>query len=163
MDNSAFWYRDGNPICGVWVEMDDISDWEELRAKLCEESLIDPDYGGDLLVACATDLCKHCVSTQCDAFSFTDWDKIQGALVDSEPEVIDAYIKCFGDFDAGRCEDRYAGHYDSDRDMAEDYIESTGMLSEMPDNLSMYFDYDAFTRDLMFDYSEHNGHYFHAG
>jgi len=34
------------------------------------------------------------------------------------------------------------------REYAEDYIESTGMLSDLPETLRYYLDYDAFARDL---------------
>ena len=35
------------------------------------------------------------------------------------------------------------------REYVEDYIENTGMLEAMPENLQPYFDYDAFTRDML--------------
>ena len=35
------------------------------------------------------------------------------------------------------------------RAYAEDYLESTGMLDQMPENLRYYFDVDAFARDLV--------------
>ena len=35
------------------------------------------------------------------------------------------------------------------REYVEDYIDSTGMLDSMPENLRYYFDYDAFTRDML--------------
>jgi antirestriction protein len=35
------------------------------------------------------------------------------------------------------------------RAYAEDYLESTGMLDQMPENLRCYVDVDAFARDLL--------------
>jgi antirestriction protein len=35
------------------------------------------------------------------------------------------------------------------REYAEDYIDSTGMLDNVPDVISRYFDYDSFARDLV--------------
>ena len=71
-------------------------------------------------------------------------------------------------FSAGMClgipyeeiEDKYQGHHNSKTDLAYEYIESTGMLSDVSDSISNYFDYDSFGRDLAMDYSEFDGHYF---
>lgn len=57
-------------------------------------------------------------------------------------------------------EDAYYGEYRSDTELAEAYIDSTGMLSDVPDSIANYFDYEAFGRDLAMDFSESNGHYF---
>ena len=44
-------------------------------------------------------------------------------------------------------QDRFAGTADSLRAWAEEYIEETGMLAEIPEYLRMYFDYEAWSRD----------------
>lgn len=41
----------------------------------------------------------------------------------------------------------YAGEWDSKADWAEEYMDSTGGLADMPENLRNYFDFDAFARD----------------
>ena len=38
--------------------------------------------------------------------------------------------------------------------------ESTGLLHGMPETVERYFDYEAFGRDLAFDFMEFNGYYF---
>ena len=57
--------------------------------------------------------------------------------------------------------DAYVGHFDSNTDFAYDYVENTGMFDGVPESICMYFDYESFGRDLAFDFSEFNGHYFH--
>ena len=42
----------------------------------------------------------------------------------------------------------YRGTYDDPEDWAREYMEMTGMLDNMPDNLRWYFDYEAFARDV---------------
>lgn len=42
----------------------------------------------------------------------------------------------------------YRGTYESPEDWAYEYIESTGMLGDMPENLQYYFDYEKFARDV---------------
>lgn len=57
-------------------------------------------------------------------------------------------------------EDSYYGQFDSDTELAHDYIESTGLLQGVPDSIAKYFDYEAFGRDLAMDCCEYNGFYF---
>ena len=46
--------------------------------------------------------------------------------------------------------------------MAEELLENTGGLADMPDHLTMYFDFDSYGRDLLTsgDVCEHDGYYF---
>jgi antirestriction protein len=44
--------------------------------------------------------------------------------------------------------ENYCGAYDSVTDYAEAFADDTGMLSEMPENLRCYFDFEAFGRDM---------------
>lgn len=75
-------------------------------------------------------------------------------------EVVEAAMELGIPLDA--IEDAYYGQYDSEEELAEEYVESTGMLDSMPENLRFYFDMAAFGQDLAMDFLEHNGHYFHG-
>lgn len=46
--------------------------------------------------------------------------------------------------------------------MAEELLEETGQLSEIPENLRYYFDYEKYARDIRLggDMCESNGHFF---
>jgi hypothetical protein len=58
-------------------------------------------------------------------------------------------------------EDAYFTYADSDSDLGERYVEMLGSVSELGTNtLETYFDYDAFGRDLAYDYVQYNGYYF---
>ena len=58
-------------------------------------------------------------------------------------------------------EDRYHGEYESELDYTYEYVDSTGMLDSMPENLQGYFDYQSFSRDLFIsDLTFHDGHVF---
>jgi len=61
-----------------------------------------------------------------------------------------------------KLEDAYYGQFNSDTDLAYDYIESTGLLHGVPDSITNYFDYEAFGRDLAMDFLEDNGFFFFA-
>lgn len=49
--------------------------------------------------------------------------------------------------------ERYQGHHASFQDFAEEYAEAVGLLSDVPDNIRCYFDYERFARDLAHDYT----------
>ena len=69
-------------------------------------------------------------------------------LEDEDIDMIAAYIQATG------------SKLDSDTDLAHEYVESTGLLHGMPETVQRYFDYEAFGRDLAFDFMEFNGYYF---
>jgi antirestriction protein len=70
-------------------------------------------------------------------------------LGDDYAEIWAAFCECFGPGNSPRdCVDAYAGQYDSEEDYAHQYVDDTGMLSGAPKTVAMYFDYDAFARDL---------------
>lgn len=82
---------------------------------------------------------------------------IAEAMETFEPSIVHGYIDNIGyqsiDFDSliGDIENAFVGTYDSFREYADDTAEET-MLIECPDHIRNYFDYDAFARDLEYDY-----------
>jgi antirestriction protein len=73
-------------------------------------------------------------------------------------DVISAGIECGVSID--NIDEAYSGSFGSDEDFAEDMAEQLGCIDK---NLSWPYtciDWDRASRDLMMDYSEHNGHYF---
>ncbi|MPX98277.1 hypothetical protein EHW61_16760 [Salinivibrio sp. VYel6] len=57
--------------------------------------------------------------------------------------------------------EKYIGHFDSEEDLAYHEVEQSGMLSDVPECVARYFDYEAYGRDLAIESPNHNGHYFH--
>lgn len=70
---------------------------------------------------------------------------------DDAREAVDAVVEA------------YQGTYDSWTDWAEEYVDSTGMLEAMPEQLRYYFDYEAYGRDVRLngDLFESKGFYFY--
>jgi antirestriction protein len=56
-------------------------------------------------------------------------------------------------------EDAYEGM--SDQEIGEQYADDLGWEGVGKNNLENYFDWDSFARDLMFDFSEYKGVYYH--
>lgn len=72
---------------------------------------------------------------------------------DSE-EIFEAFEDCFGQ---GVVDDvdtilyAYRGQWMNPMEYTEYYVDSTGMLNDLPEFAQMYFDYESFSRDLFID------------
>lgn len=71
---------------------------------------------------------------------------------DGDKAAYEAFVNCTGDDDPENFRDAYQGHFDSPTDFAYDIVESLGWDGVGQENIDMYFDYDSFGRDLMYDY-----------
>lgn len=148
-------YNNGS-IEGKWLDLSDYSDREGF-------------YGA----------CAELHSDEEDPeFMFQDWEGIPNGMISEcsiEPGVWDlleafenhnedavrAYCDEFGEWNESDFEDRYCGQWDSFEAYAEDFVESCGILSGVPDDFVRYFDYSAFARDLSYDYTcSDEGHVF---
>lgn len=69
-------------------------------------------------------------------------------LIEEHGEAFIAYAENIGDgADAEGFQEAYQGEFDTLADWAEQFLEDTGGLSEMPEHLRNYFDFDAYGRD----------------
>lgn len=61
-----------------------------------------------------------------------------------------------------RFDECYQGDYGSATDYAEEFVASCGYLSDVPDEVARYFDYESFARDMVLggDIWEERGHIF---
>lgn len=78
---------------------------------------------------------------------------------------VDVLEQIIADFDPSDLrewiDDNYYGYFNSERELAEEYVQSIGGLSQLSTNtLEYHFDYDGFGSDLASDYSEYDGYYF---
>ena len=68
-------------------------------------------------------------------------------LSEEEQEIMEAWLNFGNDFDVGQMRECYAGKFDSLTEWAENFLEDTGQLNEIPERLRYYFDYEAYARD----------------
>lgn len=73
-------------------------------------------------------------------------------------EAADAFIAEFSIDDISNFEDYYYGEF-SWNDFVEEYV-SENVMYQIPEQYQAYFDYDAFSRDLSYDYIESQGFIF---
>ena len=80
---------------------------------------------------------------------------------DDKQKAFKAYVSATGDDSISDFEDCYEGKYDSEEDFATHIVNECYDLERMMGNLSYYFDYKAFARDLFIsDYIFEDGYVF---
>lgn len=75
-----------------------------------------------------------------------------------DQDVIEAAIYC--DIDLDDIEEAYTGSFDNDEDFAEDVAEQIGAIDKNATWPQTCIDWEQAAKELMYDYTEHNGHYF---
>jgi antirestriction protein len=165
MNNQAFFYIDGIPTKGNWIDLDDITDWDGVKSELAKSLGLKADDLDEILCSDIEGLPRHFYASNCDGFSMTEWadfkEQLEATHLDAE--VIDAYLDNMGSYggvDISNIEDAYYGEYDDFTDFAYHLMEDTGDLEQIPESLRGYFDYEKFGRDLSYDFFESNGHFF---
>ena len=84
----------------------------------------------------------------------SEFDKINEYYLmdDTEKDAYEAFVNYTDNDDIDDFHEAYQGQFNSASDFAYDLVDSLGWDGIGSDNIDMYFDYDAFGRDLMFDY-----------
>ena len=97
---------------------------------------------------------------------FYAYREVVYSWADSQVEALETFIKWMqpqGDIDemVSSFEDSFEGEFDTELDFTYHYIEYCGYLSNVPDTVANYFDYEKFNRDLfMSDFTHQNGFVF---
>ena len=161
-------YNDGY-LHGQWIDatQGEESVWEEIKAMLqaspipeAEEWAIHDSSGFyNYEVGEGADIDKLCIIASM-IYEADEEDNGKGYLMSH-------LINDYGISGAEeQLKDHFYGEYDSDLDFAYEYIDDTCMLENVPKSVLMYFDYEAFARDIMINdfYSvetDDKNYYFH--
>jgi len=167
-DNQIFVYVDGDPLKGKWIDLDLVDGWDDIKEELAEGGFIprnaegEPDYGGDMLVAdYEGPLAKVCYGKY-GTFDMDEFMAARDSKVDQEIYAAWVSHQCQHPSDPEQVLEDYIGEFESDEDMAANFIEDTGYLDEMPERLRYYFDYAKYANDMRLsgDFFKENYHYF---
>lgn len=163
--NSAFYYVDGDPLKGKWIDLNHIDSIDDVLEELAQEGLIardeqgEPQYGGDLLVADTDGDLARLFYWRYGTFDLNEF--IEARDSDFDEKVVVAFIECFSEWSEERCSQTYYGYYDSVENFAYSAIENCGSLVGVPEPLKFYFDFERYGKELLIsDFRESNGHYF---
>ena len=100
------------------------------------------------------------ISREMSPHEATEWGELLSDVDDWQREALAAWVAS-GDYVAQGhgdlpslpdFEEHYAGEWPSFRDYAENFADEIGLLNGVPNALSTYFDWPAWTRDLAYDF-----------
>jgi antirestriction protein len=134
-------YNSGS-IAGAWLDLDDFSDRDAFYKQCAElhSDESDPEFMFQDFEGFPRAL--YCESSASEALF--DWL----ALDESDRELLGIYqdsVDQAGTIEDAR--DAYRGTYSSREAWAEEYLESGGLLAEVPEALRNYIDFEAYARD----------------
>lgn len=144
---------------GLWLDLETFDSYEEL-VKFAEEIFSDEDNPTFLF-------------WDCENFPSDDWFN-ENSLEESFPKIVeyfkydDNHREAFRDYvELFKCDDfdgfdgHYFGRYDSEEDFAREELASFLDMDKELGHLSVYFDWELYTKDLFCDYEmSKNGHVF---
>jgi len=148
-------YNSGS-IEGEWLELEDYSSKEEFLEACAQlhKDEHDPEFMFQDYESIPLGMISesHIDAEVWDWLDMDDEDKELLALYRAE-------IDSEGTIEQAR--DTFEGKYKDEEDWAYEFMQSTGGLDGMPENLRTYFDYEAFARDCRLGgdiyFVEHNG------
>jgi antirestriction protein len=163
ISTSAFFYIDGIPTKGCWIDLMDIDGWESVEEKLLD--LFPSAQIDEILCSDIEGIGKCFYASNCDGFSMDQWLEFKDSLEAThlDIEAIEDYIENIGssDIDISNIEDCYYGQYDDFDSFVYQFVDDCDILHGMDESLKCYFDYAAYGRDLSYDFFiGSNGHVF---
>ena len=119
-------------LAGAWLDLSDYADKDDFIAA-AEALVKEPD----------------------PELMFSDWESIPDGMVGESwinPEVWE-WVALDDNERIENALEAYSGEYEREIDWAYEYVDGAGLLSDAPEFLANYFDYDAFLRDAKMDMS----------
>ena len=143
-------YNNGS-IDGKWIDISEYNDYEEF-VDACRELHSDED-DPEFMVQDYENFPRKWYH-EGGLPTEEEFDKINDyyLMSDTEQRAYEAYVNYTDDDDIDNFHEAYQGEYDSASDFAYSLVDDLGWDGIGSDNLDMYFDYDAFGRDLMMDF-----------
>lgn len=149
-------YNNGS-LHGMWIDLTSFFDYDEF-IEFCKDLHTDEE-DPELMFQDFENFPRELYSESC--FDEATFDKIIEYANHDDREAVDAFLCCYGIDELDKFEDAYQGKFDSEVDFAYHIIDECYDIERTMGNLSFYFDYDKFARDLfMCDYFFDNGYVF---
>ncbi|CAM3606707.1 antirestriction protein ArdA [Elizabethkingia occulta] len=158
-------YNEGS-LFGKWLNLSDYSDYDELLEAMKElhQDETDPEF---MFQDYECPSFINSLGLISESYISNDIYDIIGQISDSgyDMEVIESFIDCFGISDLNEVIDRindcYIGEYSDDETFVQSLLEETG---DIPQNIPSYIciDWESTARNVMYDYSTSNNHYFRS-
>ena len=155
-------YNEGS-LSGMWIDLERVSDAEEFF-EVCRELHKDEEDPEFMM----QDYQGFPYELYHESMSVEDVEKILAfvALDDDDREMLEAFCECYGvdATDADNIEDvreRCMGQFDTFQDFADQCADEKLAFMNAPEFCTLYFDYEAYARDLKYNFSvSDNGYIF---
>lgn len=134
-------YNSGS-ITGAWLDLEDFSDRDAFYEACAELHKDEPDP--ELMFQDFEYFPRAFYSESNVPAELFDWL----ALDEDDRELLAVYqehVDQDGTIDQAR--EAFSGKYDSEEDWAHEFLDDTGALESIPENLRYYFDFQAYARD----------------
>ena len=143
-------YNDGS-LEGEWVDLTDFDTYEDF-VDYCSE-LHKDENDPEFMVQDFENFPKKWYH-ESGLPSEDEFNKINEyyLMSDIEKSAYEAFIDCTDNEDIDDFHEAYQGQFESASDFAYDLVDSLGWDGIGSNAIDMYFDYDAFGRDIMMDY-----------
>jgi len=137
-----------------WLNVELFADWDAVLEECADQAEVDVEDIQEAYVTDDTGLASH--------FKLPDeYDSLyECATHSADEEAKIAYIDIYLNWNSDNFDEAYQGEYDSDEAFAQQMAEDIGAfdgLSSWPHNC---IDWEYAARELMYDYSASDGHYF---
>lgn len=134
-------YNDGRGLEGKWFDLEGFSDKAEfIEAAEAFVSEADPELMFADYEAIPNGMIGECWIKP-EVWDWLKLDDAERAIVTTYRAGVDENASIETALEA------YAGTYDSELDWAYEYVDNTGLLSDVSEFVSQYFNYEAFARD----------------
>lgn len=149
-------YNSGS-LEGMWIDLTTFFDYDDF-IEFCYNLHADEE-DPELMFQDYENFPRELYSESC--FDEDDFDTIIKYASFADRDAVDAFLSCFSVDELDKFEDAYQGEFDSEEDFAYHIIDECYDIEQTMGNLSFYFDYEKFARDLfMCDYFFDNGYVF---
>jgi len=149
-------YNEGS-LFGEWLKLEDYPDRDAFYAA-CRE-LHKDEHDPELMFQDWQDMPRGWVgeSGHADERLWSEWTDLD----DDERDMLELFLENVdqhGTLEQAR--ESFAGTFDTQAEWAENWLEDAGVLSQVPEALRNYIDFDSYARDASFDgttFVRHNG------
>lgn len=153
-------YNNGS-LHGAWIDLEECGDAETFWAKIHEVHAKELAERGEIepMFQDWEDIPDRFISES--SLSTDVWDEWV-ALDDDDRELLEVYLDHIDQSGTlEQAQEAFAGKFSSEADWAEQFWEDAGYISEVPESLRFYIDYEKYARDCRLNgdvnFVEHEG------
>ena len=151
-------YNEGS-LFGAWLSLSDYEDKDEFL-QACAELHAD-EQDPEFMFQDHEGINEKFISESHISDDFFEFQTNTANFDDDKLAAYETFISLFGNDVIQTYEESFQGAYNSEEDFTYELVENCGYLSNVPDTIARYFDYEKFSRDLfMTDYHYENGFVF---